>query len=168
MDKQKEEQQAFDMAKQDVPFLHHLKVIEHNDRPDFILEDENGRKIGLEHFRADVYRVQDTNSPHVSGGHTILNKAKCELFEKYHPFSVNDTWNDSAAKSASNDLAAYIKYFNIRMNRASYEGFDSFVTIKTCRCNGNGLQDIEGRKIGPDLSIEPLQKHFCFFDECSA
>lgn len=22
----------------------------------------------------------------------------------------------------------------------------------------------EKRKIGPDLSIEPLQKHFCFFD----
>lgn len=123
MDKQKEEQQAFDMAKQDVPFLRHLKVIDHNDRPDFILEDENGRKIGLEHFRADVYRVQDMNSPHVSGGHTILNKAKCELFEKYHPFSVNDTWNDSVAKSASNDLAAYIKESFDMQCHYTYEDF---------------------------------------------
>jgi hypothetical protein len=24
------------------------------------------------------------------------------------------------------------------------------------------LQDILGRKIGPDLSIGPLQKHYCF------
>ena len=39
--------------------------------------------------------------------------------------------------------------------------------LKTCRCNDNDLQDIGVRKIGPDLSIEPLQKHFCFFDICS-
>ena len=54
----------------------------------------------------------------------------------------------------------------------SHEWFDVYTVSwrwkrKTCRCNDNDLQDIGGRKIGPDLSIEPLQKHFCFFDVCS-
>lgn len=124
MDKQKEEQQAFDMAKQDVPFLHHLKVIEHNDRPDFILEDENGRKIGLEHFRADVYRVQDANNAHISGGHTVLNNSKDELYLKYHPYAVADTWNDNIIKQSANDLfGGYIKKILDMQSRYTYEAF---------------------------------------------
>ena len=50
-----EERQVFDMAKQDIPFLKDLELVKHDDRPDFILKDKDGRLIGLEHFRADVY-----------------------------------------------------------------------------------------------------------------
>lgn len=57
-----EERQVFDMAKQDIPFLKGLELVKHNDRPDFILKDKDGRLIGLEHFRADVYQVQDKDS----------------------------------------------------------------------------------------------------------
>ena len=32
---------------------------QNGDRPDFVVKDKDGHKIGLEHFRADVYRVQD-------------------------------------------------------------------------------------------------------------
>lgn len=104
MDKQEEEQRVFDMAKQDVPFLQNLKLITHDDRPDFILKDKDGHKIGLEHFRADVYRVQDKNSSHISGGHTILNDSKDRIFQKYHPFAVNDSWTDEIFENAVNEL----------------------------------------------------------------
>lgn len=30
---------------------------QNDDRPDFVVKDKDGHKIGLEHFRADVYRV---------------------------------------------------------------------------------------------------------------
>lgn len=30
---------------------------QNGDRPDFVVKDKDGHKIGLEHFRADVYRV---------------------------------------------------------------------------------------------------------------
>ena len=103
MDKQEEELRIFNMAKQDIPFLSHLELVSHNDRPDFVLKDKNNRKIGLEHFRADVYRVQDKNSSHISGGHTILNNSKDELFQKYHPFAVNGTWNDEMVEQAFDD-----------------------------------------------------------------
>ena len=56
--KQKEERKVFDMAKQDILFLKDLELVTHDDKPDFVLKDKIGRKIGLEHFRADVYRVQ--------------------------------------------------------------------------------------------------------------
>jgi len=32
------------MAKQDVPFLQNLELIVHDDRPDFVLRDKDGRK----------------------------------------------------------------------------------------------------------------------------
>ena len=54
-----EERKVFDMAKQDVPFLKNLELVKHDDRPDFILKDKNGRIIGLEHFRADVKWLAD-------------------------------------------------------------------------------------------------------------
>lgn len=102
--KQKEERKAFDMAKQDIPFLKNLALVTHDDKPDFILKDKVGRKIGLEHFRADVYRVQDENSSHISGGHTILNDSKDELFQKYHPIAVSDAWTDNILKQSAADL----------------------------------------------------------------
>ena len=86
-----EERKVFDMAKQDVPFLKNLELVKHDDRPDFILKDKNGRIIGLEHFRADVYRVVDESNSHISGGHTILDKSKNEVFQKYHSLSVYNT-----------------------------------------------------------------------------
>lgn len=104
MTKQEEERRAFDMAKLDVPFLRNLELVKHDDRPDFVLKDKNGRKIGLEHFRADVYRVQDINSSHIKGGHTILNKSKDEIFQKYHQFAVNDSWTDEIFENAMNEL----------------------------------------------------------------
>ncbi|WP_182430884.1 hypothetical protein [Clostridium sp. AF50-3] len=123
MDKQEEELQIFNMAKQDIPFLSHLELVSHNDRPDFVLKDKNNRKIGLEHFRADVYRVQDKNSSHISGGHTILNNSKDELFQKYHPFAVNGTWNDEmveqAATEASELLLDFIDMRSIMSTRHS-------------------------------------------------
>ena len=41
MDKQEEELRIFNMAKQDIPFLSHLELVSHNDRPDFVLKDKN-------------------------------------------------------------------------------------------------------------------------------
>ena len=87
----REERQVFDMAKQDIPFLKDLELVKHDDRPDFVLKDKNGRIIGLEHFRADVYRVVNESNFHVSGGHTVLDKSKNEVFQKYHSFSVDNT-----------------------------------------------------------------------------
>lgn len=109
MNKQEEEQKVFDMAKQDILFLKNLELIEHNDRPDFILKDKNDRKIGLEHFRTDIYRVQDKNSSNISGGHTILNNSKKELFQKYHPLAVNNTWNDESTEQAAGELFGHIE-----------------------------------------------------------
>lgn len=109
MNKQEEEQKVFDMAKQDILFLKNLELIEHNDRPDFILKDKNDRKIGLEYFRTDIYRVQDKNSSYISGGHTILNNSKKELFQKYHPLAVNNTWNDESTEQAAGELFGHIE-----------------------------------------------------------
>lgn len=103
MDKQ-EERRVFDMAKQDVPFLKHLELVTHDDRPDFVLKDEYGRKIGLEHFRADVFRAQDKNGSHVSGGHTVLNKSKGEIYQKYHHNTARGTWTDELIENAANDF----------------------------------------------------------------
>lgn len=122
MDKQ-EERRIFDMAKQDVPFLSHLELVAHDDRPDFVLKDMYGRKIGLEHFRADVYRVQDENSSHVSGGHTILNKSKDEIYQKYHPAAVNNTWTDKLVENASNEVAGHIKDSFDMQSNYKYESF---------------------------------------------
>lgn len=99
-----EEKRVFDMAKQDIPFLKNLELVSHNDRPDFILKDKYGHKIGLEHFRADVYRVQDENSTHVSGGHTILNKSKNEVYQKYYRIALHNLWTDELIENASNDF----------------------------------------------------------------
>lgn len=99
----REERQVFDMAKQDIPFLKDLELVKHDDRPDFVLKDKNGRIIGLEHFRADVYRVVDESNFHVSGGHTVLDKSKNEVFQKYHFFSVDNTWTDQLLENATND-----------------------------------------------------------------
>lgn len=98
----REERQVFDMAKQDIPFLKDLELVKHDDRPDFVLKDKNGRIIGLEHFRADVYRVVDESNFHVSGGHTVLDKSKNEVFQKYHSFSVDNTWTDQLLENATN------------------------------------------------------------------
>lgn len=100
----REERQVFDMAKQDIPFLKDLELVKHDDRPDFVLKDKNGRIIGLEHFRADVYRVVDESNFHVSGGHTVLDKSKNEVFQKYHSFSVDNTWTDQLLENATNDV----------------------------------------------------------------
>lgn len=118
-----EERRAFDMAKQDVQFLRHLELVTHDDRPDFVLKDECGRKIGLEHFRADVYRVQDENSSHVSGGHTILNKSKDEIYQKYHPIAVHDIWTDKLAENASNEFVGLIKDSFDMQSNYKYESF---------------------------------------------
>lgn len=105
MDKQEEEQRVFDIAKQDVPFLQYLELVKHDDRPDFILKkNKDGCKIGLEHFRADVYHVQDENSSHISDGHTILNGSKDEIYQKYHSFAVNNLWTDEIFEKATNEL----------------------------------------------------------------
>lgn len=124
MNRQEEEQRAFDMAKQDIPFLKNLELVEHNDRPDFILKDKYGQKIGLEHFRADVYRVQDENSSHISGGHTVLNKPKDGIYQKYHNVAIDDAWTDELIKNASNELfEGFIKdSLNMRSNYI-YESF---------------------------------------------
>lgn len=123
MNKQ-EEKRVFDMAKQDVPFLSHLELIAHGDRPDFVLKDKYGRKIGLEHFRADVYRAQDEKNSHISGGHTVLNKSKDEIYQKYHNVAINDAWTDELIKNASNELfGGFIKdSLNMRSNYI-YESF---------------------------------------------
>lgn len=124
MNKQDEEQRIFDMAKQDVPFLKRLKLVEHDDRPDFVLKDEDGQKIGLEHFRADVYQVRDENSSHISGGHTVLNESKEELYQKYHPFAVDNTWNDDILKESASDLFNKpIKDSLDMRSRYTYEAF---------------------------------------------
>lgn len=123
MNKQ-EERMVFDMAKQDVPFLRSLELVMHDDRPDFVLKDECGHKIGLEHFRADVYRIQDENNSHVSGGHTILDKSKNEIYQKYHPISAGNTWNDELVKNASNEIAGLIK--NALNMRSDYQ-YESFL-----------------------------------------
>lgn len=123
MDKQEEELRIFNMAKQDIPFLSHLELVSHNDRPDFVLKDKNNRKIGLEHFRADVYRVQDKNSSHISGGHTILNNSKDELFQKYHPFAVNGTWNDEMVEQAATEASELLLDFIDMRSNYEYEAF---------------------------------------------
>ena len=119
-----DERKVFDMAKQDIPFLRHLELVAHDDRPDFILKDKHGRKIGLEHFKADVYRVPDENSSHISGGHTVLNKSKDEIYQKYHPIAVNNAWTDELLENASNEFfGKFIKsYLDIRSNYV-YEAF---------------------------------------------
>ena len=122
MNKQ-EERYVFDMAKQDVQFLKHLELVAHNDRPDFILKDERGRKIGLEHFRADVYRVQDKNSSHVSGGHTILNKSKDEIYQRYHPIAVDNIWTDELTENAADGLIGLIKGSLDMQSNYKYESF---------------------------------------------
>lgn len=120
----KEELQVFDMAKQDVPFLRNLELVAHDDRPDFVLKDECGRKIGLEHFRADVYRVQDENGVHVSGGHTVLNESKNEIYQKYNPIAINDTWSDELIENASKELfGKHIKDSLNMRNNYVYEAF---------------------------------------------
>lgn len=121
MDKQEEELRIFNMAKQDIPFLSHLELVSHNDRPDFVLKDKN-RKIGLEHFRADVYRVQDKNSSHISGGHTILNNSKNELLQKYHPFAVG-TWNDEIDEQAATETSELLRDFVDMRSNYEYEAF---------------------------------------------
>ena len=121
--KQQEEQHVFDMAKRDVPFLQHLELVSHDDRPDFVLRDEKGRKIGLEHFRADVYRVQDENSSHVSGGHTILNKSKDDIYQKYHLVAVNNTWTDELIKNASDGFVGILKDSFDMQSKYKYESF---------------------------------------------
>lgn len=119
-----EEQKVFDMAKQDVPFLKNLELITHDDRPDFVLKDKCGCKIGLEHFRADVYRVQDKNSSHISGGHTILNNSFNEVYQKYHPIEANNEWNDKLKENSLNEFFNDIikNSFNMRSNY-TYEDF---------------------------------------------
>lgn len=102
--KRKEERKAFDMAKQDILFLKDFELVTHDDKPDFVLKDKVGRKIGLEHFRADVYRVQDENSSHISGGHTVLDDSKDALFQKYNPIAVSDAWTDDILKQSTDDL----------------------------------------------------------------
>ena len=122
-EKQQEERHIFDMARQDVPFLKHLELVSYDDRPDFVLRDEKGRKIGLEHFRADIYRVQDENSSHISGGHTVLNKSKNEVYQKYHPVAVNNTWTDEFAVNASNKVVGLIKDSLDMQSHYKYESF---------------------------------------------
>lgn len=118
-----EERQVFDMAKQDIPFLKDLELVKHDDRPDFVLKDKNGRIIGLEHFRADVYRMVDESNSHVSGGHTVLDKSKNEVFQKYHSFSVDNTWTDQLLENATND-ALEIANDSLNMQRNyKYEDF---------------------------------------------
>lgn len=123
MDKKDEERRIFNMAKQDISFLKHLELVRHDDRPDFVLKDKYGRKIGLEHFRADVYRVQDVNSSHVRGGHTILNNIKANLFEKYHPFVISNTWTDKTTKHAANEFCECIKSSLDMQSHYEYEAF---------------------------------------------
>lgn len=119
-----EERKVFDMAKQDVPFLKNLELVKHDDRPDFILKDKNGRIIGLEHFRADVYRVVDESNSHISGGHTILDKSKNEVFQKYHSLSVYNTWTDQLSKNATNDV---LKIANDSLKMQSNYKYEDFL-----------------------------------------
>lgn len=118
-----EERQVFDMAKQDIPFLKGLELVKHNDRPDFILKDKDGRLIGLEHFRADVYQVQDKDSSHISGGHTTLDKSKKEVFQRYHSFSTHNTWTDELLENASNNLFVIAKNTLDMQSNYVYEDF---------------------------------------------
>lgn len=119
-----QEEQIFNMAKQDIPFLKNLKLDKHVDRPDFVLKDDYGHKIGLEHFRADVYRVQDANSSHISGGHTILNKVQDEIYRQYHLTVVNNEWNNEIMKNASNEIYnKAIKNALIMRSNYKYEEF---------------------------------------------
>lgn len=124
MDKQKEEQKAFDMARRDILFLKDLELVTHDDKPDFVLKDKVGRKIGLEHFRADVYRVQDENSSHISGGHTVLNDSEDELFQKYNPIAISDAWTDNILKQSADDLfGEYMRKMLEMQSRYTYEAF---------------------------------------------
>lgn len=122
MNKQ-EEKRVFDMAKQDIPFLKNLELVSHNDRPDFILKDKYGHKIGLEHFRADVYRIQDVKSSHISGGYTVLNNFKNEIQQKYHSITINNTWTDELTKNASNEVMRFIKDSLDMQSNYQYESF---------------------------------------------
>lgn len=119
----REERQVFDMAKQDIPFLKDLELVKHDDRPDFVLKDKNGCIIGLEHFRADVYRVVDGSNSHVSGGHTVLDKSKNEVFQKYHSFSVYNTWTDQLLENATNDVLEIAKGSLNMQSKYKYEDF---------------------------------------------
>ena len=149
MGKQEEEQRVFDMAKQDIPFLRNLELVTHDDRPDFILKDINDRKIGLEHFRADVYRVQDENSFHISGGHTILNDSKDEIFQKYHTFAVNNSWTDEISENAINEL--YIKLIKGSLDMRSNYVYEAFLD--------NLHVGIHGRRHKPKGHIEKSKNY---------
>lgn len=122
--KQKEERKAFDMAKQDILFLKDLELITHDDKPDFVLKDKIGRKIGLEHFRADVYRVKDENSSHISGGHTVLNDSKDALFQKYNPIAISDAWTNDILKQSADDLfGGHMRKILEMQSHYTYEAF---------------------------------------------
>ena len=149
MDKQEEEQRVFDMAKQDISFLRNLELVTHDDRPDFILKDKNGCKIGLEHFRADVYRVQDENNSHISGGHTILNDSKDEIFQKYHPFAVNNLWTDEIFEDAINEL--HNKLIKDSLDMRSNYVYEAFLD--------NLRVDIHGRQHKPKGHIEKSKNY---------
>lgn len=114
------EQRVFDMAKKDVLFLKQCELVRHDDRPDFVLKDRCGLKIGLEHFTADVYRVQDKNSSHISAGHNVLAKLNHEIYQKYH--SV-DKWNNEDINNASIDLSKGIKASLVMQSGYEYDAF---------------------------------------------
>lgn len=123
MDKQADEQKVFDMAKQDIPFLRNLELVKHDDRPDFVLKDKVGRIIGLEHFKADVYRVQDENSSHIRGGHSVLNELKEKIFQKYHPLAMSDDWTHETTEAAVNDMGKILKESLDMRSNYTYEAF---------------------------------------------
>lgn len=149
----REERQVFDMAKQDIPFLKDLELVKHDDRPDFVLKDKNGRIIGLEHFRADVYRVVDESNFHVSGGHTVLDKSKNEVFQKYHPaFSFGLTNITSMDTYAEHREGKINILFNMQANQPKYD----VSATKTMLKNERRKLDREERK-----HFDKVTKDFC-------
>ena len=124
MGKQKNERRVFDMAKQDVLFLKNLKLIAHSDRPDFVLEDSNGRRIGLEHFKADTFTKQNKNNSSFSSGNAIIENRINNLSKEYRNSMVNDVLDDVIAQNETKDLSNLIKD---RINMQSQYRYEDFI-----------------------------------------
>jgi hypothetical protein len=135
----REERQVFDMAKQDIPFLKDLELVKHDDRPDFVLKDKNGRIIGLEHFRADVYHGQyfDKSTP------------KPKIYPAFSFGLTNITSMDTYAEHREGKINIL---FNMQANQPKYD----VSATKTMLKNERRKLDREERK-----HFDKVTKDFC-------
>lgn len=123
-EKKEEELAVFELACQDVPWLSNLKLVRHDDRPDFVLANAEGDIVGLEHFRADTYRTIDPIQPtHVVGGHTVLKDKADVLMAEYQLLALSNNWTAEINLAAEHGLMDLVKT-NIELQAAyTYEEF---------------------------------------------